>query len=404
MSHVKNKWPMHVFFISQGVSLFGIGYAVLPVLILLFWLVKTAIKTPGMFKDLFTDDRCYWVWIYYLLFIVTVIISDLTVGGKLTHLEGPLYNLALGVYMLLGYLVVKSYDSDEVQIFTNSWFVLWLFALLAIVEIYYRGIYRYHHGIFAAPHILFSGVIMVGLVNLAHLVERYNFNRFLSSISVILVLWSLISSYKYSVSDVLPHLYVICAFIIMLLSTKKLPMCFFSFLIFGSVICVLCKLDVLDQIKSIDLTSTDLWMGLLSGREYVWSATVRMIGQYPFLGVGSGNFSAVCKKILTEMNVASPYNTFAHAHSLLLQNFVVHGMFAGTAFIALLLSVFRLIFNNFGIERNMASRLAALGLWLIYVLYGSVDNAPLYEEMIPLFWGSIGLFMGMVAKEVKTDE
>lgn len=140
MSHVKNKWPMHVFFISQGITLFGVGYVILPVLLLLFWLVRTAIKTPDVFKDLFTDNRCYWVWIYYLLFIVMVCISDLMVGGRLTHVEGPLYNLALGIYMLLGYLVAKSYDSDEVFKHAHRWLALWLFLLLAIAEIYYHEI------------------------------------------------------------------------------------------------------------------------------------------------------------------------------------------------------------------------------------------------------------------------
>ena len=65
-SYIKGKWPMHGFFISQGISMFGVGYTALPMLLLVLWLCWITIKTPGMFKDLFTDDRCYWVWIYYL--------------------------------------------------------------------------------------------------------------------------------------------------------------------------------------------------------------------------------------------------------------------------------------------------------------------------------------------------
>ena len=53
MSHVKNKWPIHVFFISQGITLFGVGYVILPVLLLLFWLVRTAIKTPAYLKTFY---------------------------------------------------------------------------------------------------------------------------------------------------------------------------------------------------------------------------------------------------------------------------------------------------------------------------------------------------------------
>ncbi|MDR9771018.1 hypothetical protein [Acetomicrobium sp.] len=247
MSHVKNKWPMHVFFISQGISLFGVGYVILPVLLLLFWLVRTAIKTPGMFKDLFTDDRCYWVWIYYLLFIVMVIISDLTVGGKLTHLDGPLYNLALGVYMLLGYLVAKSYDSDEVFEHAHRWLALWLFLLLAVAEIYYHEIYRYHHGIFAHTHVFFSGLVMIALVNVVFLIERFEYKRILSWFSCILALWALFSVYKYSISDIVPHLYIAGAVLVLLLSGRKHSMSILTFFDVGNG-CFYCpKLSYTDK-------------------------------------------------------------------------------------------------------------------------------------------------------------
>ena len=73
-----------------------------------------------------------------------VIISDLAVGGKLTHLDGPLYGLSLGVYMLLGYLVARIYNLDEVLMLAHRWLALWLFLLLVVAEIYYHEIYRYH--------------------------------------------------------------------------------------------------------------------------------------------------------------------------------------------------------------------------------------------------------------------
>ena len=101
MSHVKTNGRCMCFisqnyFIWSGLRNFASAFTA-------FLARQDRDKTPGIFKDLFTDNRCYWVWIYYLLFIVMVCISDLIVGGRLTHVEGPLYNLALGIYMLLGY-------------------------------------------------------------------------------------------------------------------------------------------------------------------------------------------------------------------------------------------------------------------------------------------------------------
>ena len=403
MSHVKNKWPMHVFFISQGVSLFGIGYAVLPVLILLFWLVKTAIKTPGMFKDLFTDDRCYWVWIYYLLFIVTVIISDLTVGGKLTHLDGPLYNLALGVYMLLGYLVAKSYDSDEVFDHAHRWLALWLFLLLIVAEIYYHEIYRYHHGIFAHTHVFFSGLVMIALVNVVFLIERFEYKRILLWFSCILALWALFSAYKYSISNIVPHLYIVGVVLLLLLSGRRHSMSILTFLLLGTAVFIALNSNVLTKLQNIDLTSQGLWMNLLNLREYVWTATLRICGRHPLLGVGSRNFSFVCKEILAEMGIVTPED-FAHSHNIFFQSVVAHGFIAGFAYLGIMLSLFRLVVRSLKSVSNEIMTWAVFSILFVYVLHGLVDVAPYNEELIPFIWGSVGLLMGMVAKEVKTDE
>jgi len=398
ISHIKTKWPMHVFFISQGISLFGVGYAALPIILLPFWLIGTVKKTRNILIDFVVDDQIRWIAFYYVIFVLTVFMSDLIMKGSFTHLDGPLYKIAFGVFVMLGYVIAKSFDSNELQKVAHGWAVFWLCALLVVVEAHYKGIYPYHHGIFATPHILFSGLIMIGLVNVAYLAESSS-NKLLSLISVIMMLWSLFCSYKYSVSDLLPHLYLVGIIVIFLLSTKRLSMHIVSILVFASTVYFLFRPDVLAQLRSTDMTSADLWMKLLNERQFVWSAVTRMIGQYPLWGVGSGNFSAVCEKILREMNSTSSYSTFAHAHNLLLQNFAVHGVFAGIAFVVILLLVFRLIFNIFGSGEIAAIRLAMLGLWSVYVLYGSVDNAPLYEEIIPLFWGSLGLLMGIVAKE-----
>lgn len=400
MSHVKNKWPMHVFFISQGITLFGVGYVILPVLLLLFWLVRTAIKTPDVFKDLFTDNRCYWVWIYYLLFIVMVCISDLMVGGRLTHVEGPLYNLALGIYMLLGYLVAKSYDSDEVFEHAHRWLALWLFLLLAIAEIYYHEIYRYHHGVFAHTHVFFSGLVMVALVNVVFIIERFEYKKILSWFSCILALWALFSVYKYSISDIVPHLYIAGAVLVLLLSGRKHSMSILFFLMLGTAVFIILNSHILTKLQNIDLTSQSFWMGLLNHREYVWTVTLRIFGQHPLLGVGSRNFSSLCREILAEMGLTSP-EVFSHSHNIFFQNVVAHGFIAGFAYLGIFLSLFRLVVRSLKTVSREIMTWAVFSILFVYVFHGLVDVAPYNEEIIPFIWGSVGLLMGMVVKEAK---
>jgi len=400
MSHVKNKWPMHVFFISQGITLFGVGYVILPVLLLLFWLVRTAIKTPDIFKDLFTDNRCYWVWIYYLLFIVMVCISDLMVGGRLTHVEGPLYNLALGIYMLLGYLVAKSYDSDEVFEHAHRWLALWLFLLLAIAEIYYHEIYRYHHGVFAHTHVFFSGLVMVALVNVVFIIERFEYKKILSWFSCILALWALFSVYKYSISDIVPHLYIAGAVLVLLLSGRKHSMSILFFLMLGTAVFIILNSHILTKLQNIDLTSQSFWMGLLNHREYVWTVTLRIFGQHPLLGVGSRNFSSLCREILAEMGLTSP-EVFSHSHNIFFQNVVAHGFIAGFAYLGIFLSLFRLVVRSLKTVSREIMTWAVFSILFVYVFHGLVDVAPYNEEIIPFIWGSVGLLMGMVVKEAK---
>lgn len=400
MSHVKNKWPMHVFFISQGITLFGVGYVILPVLLLLFWLVRTAIKTPDVFKDLFTDNRCYWVWIYYLLFIVMVCISDLMVGGRLTHVEGPLYNLALGIYMLLGYLVAKSYDSDEVFEHAHRWLALWLFLLLAIAEIYCHEIYRYHHGVFAHTHVFFSGLVMVALVNVVFIIERFEYKKILSWFSCILALWALFSVYKYSISDIVPHLYIAGAVLVLLLSGRKHSMSILFFLMLGTAVFIILNSHILTKLQNIDLTSQSFWMGLLNHREYVWTVTLRIFGQHPLLGVGSRNFSSLCREILAEMGLTSPED-FSHSHNIFFQNVVAHGFIAGFAYLGIFLSLFRLVVRSLKTVSSEIMTWAVFSILFVYVFHGLVDVAPYNEEIIPFIWGSVGLLMGMVVKEAK---
>jgi hypothetical protein len=73
----------------------------------------------------------------------------------------------------------------------------------------------------------------------------------------------------------------------------------------------------------------------------------------------------------------------------------VHGLIAGTAFIGFLLSALRCVLYSYRREKELAFPLSVLGIFSVCCVYGLVEIAPLFEELIPLIWGSLGLLMGM---------
>lgn len=57
LTKTKDNWPLHVFFISLGSPLFGVGFAALPVILLLIWLVFELKRHPGELIKVIQDER-----------------------------------------------------------------------------------------------------------------------------------------------------------------------------------------------------------------------------------------------------------------------------------------------------------------------------------------------------------
>ena len=85
-----------------------------------------------MFKDLFTDDRVGGFGLLSL-FIVMVIISDLVVGGKLTHLTVLYIILLLEFICFCIFKIYTDYD-----MLTDG--LLFIFFITEAAEIYIMNI------------------------------------------------------------------------------------------------------------------------------------------------------------------------------------------------------------------------------------------------------------------------
>jgi len=389
-------WPLHAFCLCLGAVLFGEGYAALPVVVLFCWMVVKIRGCVGIVTRVFRDDPNRYIWFFFAVFLLFVLISDVVNGGKWTHLEGGLYSLAIGFFLLTGALVAISHPHEKVIATYAGWIACWTVLLLFLLEMRYAGISRYNHGVFVNPNILFSAVTMAGVVNLAFLMELPLRVRALKWVFPACAVWAASGVIRYSNSEALLPVLIAASVILTVSSRNGKSMVVLAFALFLTAF--YCSFDetILKSLGSVDFVSVDFWRRLSNQREAVWTVTARMISQYPLLGVGSGRFP----EISTEILLANPeiklrVHHYMHSHSLWVRHMAVHGLVAGTAFIGFFLSAARRVLYSYKKEKVLAFPLALFGLLLVYFLYGLVECAPFFEELIPLVWGSLGLLMGM---------
>ncbi|MGC9490383.1 MAG: O-antigen ligase family protein [Thermovirgaceae bacterium] len=390
-------WPLHLFCLCLGAGLFGVGYAALPVLVLFGWMLVKIRDCAGMVTGIFRDDSNLFIWLFFAVFLLFVIISDVVNGGKWTHLEGVLYNLAIGIFLVTGALVATRHPQKKVIATYAGWIACWTVLLLLLLEVWFAGIYRYHHGVFVNPNILFSAVTLAGVANFAFFMELPLRRPAVKWVFLACAVWAASAVIRYSNSEALLPVLIAVSVILAIFSDNSKSMMVFGVVLFFTAFYCSFSDGMLKSLESVDLVSGDFWRRLLNRRETVWTVTARMISQYPLLGVGSGNFPEISSEILgaapdIKLGLQSYY---MHSHSIWTHHMAVHGLIAGTAFAGFLLSALRRVFYSYRKEKVLAFPLAVLGLFLVYFLYGLVELAPLFEELIPLVWGSLGLLMGM---------
>lgn len=395
---IRENWVLHVLCISLGSSFFGVGYSALPVFALLLWTLKTTIKGKGKLLETMLDSRILWVWIFYALFLVTIVISDIAKGGKWTHLDGLSYNLATGFFMLFGFLIAGRSRVEETICVYFGWLSVFTFLLLGLVEMRFGGLYRYHSGVFVNTNILFTAVAMVGVAHFVRFIEKQGVTGVMRWISLACAIWAGMSMLRFSSSDALfPVFLGTCVFLVLLSDNDKAMFGFAVFLIGGGVYLVSSE-NILSHLASVDFVSLDFWREFFNKREAIWTLAIRIIAQNPLLGVGAGRFSETMHQIANEVS-SIKLGTIWHSHSLWLQHFVVHGVIAGCAFWGFLLSSIRCAARSYRTEKETTMPLTVLGIFMVFSLYGVVECAPLYEELIPVVWGGLGILMGILRSE-----
>ena len=404
-TNLKTFWPLHLFFIGIGIAFFGKGYAAIPLLIVLCWSIKKFIRQPALTKEILLNDQTKWICLFFVIFITMVFVSDLITDGRWTHREGLIVHLVMGLCMLMGIFLSETFNEQKVLCLFSGWMSFWSLLVLFFVELRFHGIYTYKHGIIGASNELYSLLAIMGLFHFAFFVEELGFKKYGPWLSLTFFFWSFASIVRFSTSDLVLPLFIAGILFLLILSKRKHAMFLFFILIMGSSILISCSSEIMDSLKSADLISEHFWSKLLNKRDEIWTVSLRMIAQHPFFGVGSGNYGGVYSSIIS-MSKDLPDNMliFDQSHSVWLQQAVAHGVVACCAYIGLFFTIIRLIIHSYRILPRQLLSMAVFSIWLVFLMYGFVEIVLVFEELIPIVWGSLGLLMGAVVFSLKAGE
>ncbi len=161
-------------------------------------------------------------------------------------------------------------------------------------------------------------------------------------------------------------------------------------------------------VASTWLVPLDSTTDTLTGRLRIWTASVLLIGEYLYTGVGPGQFPLVLKAAFPDIG-ASVAPHIPHAHNFVLQALLDLGL-PGSLLLGLLLAlVVRGLILTARDSRDRSLQMLAVGLagsLLAYVVYGLTDTiAPGARGGLPIWLVlGLGLACGRLPREAKVTE
>jgi len=363
---------IHIFCFSLGASVFGVGYAALPVFMLLVWVIACIFKGEIKVSEVLgvsSKRDISWVVLFYLLFIMAAVVSDLVNGGDWSHRDGPLTLLAIGFYMFLGGLTAAYANKKHKQLLETyqGWCVFWGLVLALVAEARYGWkIYSYSSGVFDNINQLMATVSMLGAINWALFLENIRDRKILSFFSFCVAIVSVFCVLEHSTSDILPFICVVSYALVLFLCETKFALLLLLFCVVASSF-YLIREETISQLNTANFIKVGYWKKLLNHREEILTVSSRVFSKKPLLGVGAGNFKVYYSDVLQSAKDLPPkLQVFDQTHNVWIQHFVTHGVYAGLFFVCFLLSELRLIILGLCSERTRKLSLPALGMFFVF--------------------------------------
>jgi putative inorganic carbon (hco3(-)) transporter len=135
----------------------------------------------------------------------------------------------------------------------------------------------------------------------------------------------------------------------------------------------------------------------LASRMMIWNASLMMIEQHPFWGVGPGNFQAT---YLSLQKYFPPYLEWAvpQPHNLFLAFWIQAGLLGFFGFLLLLSFILRMLWQSLKNKKDTAFIMPLLGYFIYFVLHGLVDTPYWKNDLAFLFWINVFLLIYLHAK------
>ena len=139
-------------------------------------------------------------------------------------------------------------------------------------------------------------------------------------------------------------------------------------------------------------------IGSAASRIELWQRGIYMIQDFPYTGIGLGTFSRVAP-VLYPFFLIGPDADIPHVHNILLQIAIDLGIPGLIAFVAMLTSLFLLLYEAVQLAEDSHSRSLAIGLFcglVVYLVHGLFDSITAMSIKVgPIVWILMGLATGL---------
>ena len=144
------------------------------------------------------------------------------------------------------------------------------------------------------------------------------------------------------------------------------------------------------------LLSSDA-LGGWESRIEVWSRAVYMIRDFPFTGIGVGNFSRIAPAMYPYFLLSSDA-AVPHAHQMFLQIAVDVGLLGLASYGAALILFMAVSWQTLRLSEGTSWQALAYGLFggfVVYVVHGMIDYITLSTKPAAVIWTAMGLMLAL---------
>jgi len=390
----KDKTVMGTLILSFFAPLWGVGY-VLPFLLLLIFLILSDCKCLGENTGNLLRKNPALFTSFFLFLCLVLLSSFYHPELKWGSTEG--FWVVLSAFLFFFFGAIAGYSNTVLQIITlvkGLFFIGFSFVVLTTLKSNW-----FNGGVWGSMNDLTTTVLMAtgGMTGLFLGGIRKGRDLLEACLLLPFFAFAFYFSLKISSSDaalvLLVGLFFYLAVLVPDWRAFSVMWVFFLMIVLAGIVLMIYS----EPLNFKALLSTKKLESFLSFRPQGWLASLSLVRENPWFGIGSGLYRQFYEALLPLLPGKSV--VLAHSHCLYLVHFVAHGAAAGFSFITLIVLNLRLVLFSLKRKDTASFALMVAGIWFFALTYGFVELTPASREIVPLVWGSSGLLAGFVSRD-----